>query len=122
MLTEKRRFTRIRFKMPAELTVNNQVFSFVQVDNLSVGGCLLEMDEFFDSGTPCRFWLPLEPVEPDLGVEAFGEIVRCEKGAVSIRFTSITPESLFHLHNIIRYNTHDLDRVDDEISKHPGLL
>ena len=122
MLTDKRRFTRIPFKMAAELTVNNQVFSFDQVDNLSVGGCLLEMNEVFESGTPCRFWLPLEPVDPDLGVEAFGEIVRCEKGAVGIRFTSITLESLFHVQNIIRYNTPDPDRVDDEISEHPGLL
>ena len=122
MSTEKRRFTRIGFKMAAELTVNNQVFSFDQVNNLSVGGCLLEMNDIFEAGTPCRFWLPLEPADPDLGVEVSGEIVRCEEGAVSVRFTRITPESLFHLQNIIRYNTPDPDRIDDEIGEHPGLL
>ncbi len=81
-----------------------------------MGGCLLAMNEVFESGTSCRFWLPLEPGDPDVGGEVFGEIVRCEQGTLSIRFTSITPDSLFYLQNIIRYNTPDPDRINKEIS------
>ncbi|MBV5318075.1 MAG: PilZ domain-containing protein [Desulfobulbaceae bacterium] len=119
---EKRRFTRIGFNMAAELTVNEQHYSFAQVGNLSVGGCLLETAEMLPAGASCRFWLPLEPTDPTLGVEVFGEIIRCDGETISVRFTRIDPESLFHLQNIIRYNAPDPDRVENEISKHLGLV
>ena len=42
-------------------------------------------------------------------------------GAGVIRFDSISPESLFHLHNLVRYNAPDPDRIDEEILHRPGL-
>lgn len=122
MSQEKRRFSRIRFNMAAELTVNERNYFFSQVDNLSVGGCLFEPVEEIQTGAPCRLWLPLEPADPKLGVEVFGEISRCGGGTVSVRFTRIDPESLFHLQNIIRYNSVDPERIEEEIKEHPGLL
>ena len=119
---EKRRFSRIGFDMAAYLTVNEQRYLFSEVGNLSVGGCLLFMsDMHFEKGTTCQFWLPLDPENPDLGIKVFGEIVRCDEESVSVLFTSIDPESLFHLHNVIRYNAPDPDVIDNEISEHPGL-
>ena len=118
---EKRRFSRIVFNMEAELTVNEQRYSFPQVNNLSVGGCLFETTEEFIEGTACRFWLPLQSGIPDLGVEVFGEIARCDGETVSVRFTRIDPDSLFMLQNIIRYNAPDPDQIEGEICKHPGL-
>ncbi len=122
MSTEKRRFSRIGFNMAAELTVHDHVYSFSQVDNLSVGGCLFKTAEDLEAGAACRLWLPLEPTDSELGVEVFGEIARCDRETVSVRFTRIDPESLFHLQNIIRYNAVDPDRIEDEISEHPGLI
>ena len=119
---EKRRFSRIVLNMAAELTVDDTVYSFMHVDNLSVGGCLLKTGECLREGTACRFWLPLEPADPHLSIEAFGEIVRCDGESVSVRFTRITPESLFHLQNVIRFNAPDPDRIDGEIMQHPGLV
>jgi hypothetical protein len=122
MPEEKRRFTRVRFNMAAELTVNNNVISFSSVENLSVGGCLLVTTVRLEVGANCLFWLPLEHENPDLGVEVFGEIARCNGESVSVRFTKITPESLFLLHNIIRFNAPDPDKIDNEISEHPGIM
>jgi len=121
MSEEKRRFTRVQFNMAADLTVNSKVISFSNVENLSVGGCLLVTSVRLEVGATCRFWLPLEQANPELGVEVFGEIARCDGESVSVRFTKITPESLFHLQNIIRFNAPDPDGIDNEISKHPGL-
>jgi hypothetical protein len=118
---EKRRFTRIRFNMAAELTVNDIAYSFSQVDNLSVGGCALETCLKVETGSSCRFWLPLEATTA-LGVEAHGKVVRCDGKAISIQFTRISPESLFHLQNIIRFNAPDPDRIEGEISERPGLV
>lgn len=123
MSTEKRRFSRIGFNMAAELTVvDDQVYSFSQVDNLSVGGCLFETTANLPVGAACRLWIPLEPTDPKLGVEVFGEIIRCDQGTVSVHFTRIDPDSLFHLQNIIRYNAVDPELIDGEIKKHPGLI
>ena len=65
MPTEKRRFSRIGFNMSAELTVEDRVYSFSRVANLSVGGCLFETGENLKVGAACRLWLPLEPTDPD---------------------------------------------------------
>lgn len=122
MSTEKRRFSRIGFNMVAELTVGDRVYSFSRVANLSVGGCLFETAENLKVGAVCRLWLPLEPTDPELGVEVFGEIARCADETISVQFTRIDPESLFHLQNIILYNAVDPDRIEDEINEHPGLI
>lgn len=119
---DKRRFSRIGFKMAAELTVDGRVYPFSQVNNLSIGGCLFETSEVFKEGTSCRFWLPLEATDADLGVEVFGEIVRCDGTIVSVRFTKIDPNSLFHLQNIIRYNAPDPEKIENEINEHPGIV
>lgn len=119
---EKRRFSRIGFGMAAELTVAGMVYPFAQVDNLSVGGCLLKTTLTFPQGAACRFWLPLETTSPELGVEVFGEIIRSDGEAVSVRFTKIAPDSLFHLQNLVRFNAPDPDRIEDEIARHPGLI
>ena len=56
-----------------------------------------------------------------IAVNIDGEIIRCDDDAVAIKFTRIDPDSLFHLQNIIRYNSPDADAIEDEIHKHPGL-
>jgi len=122
MSEEKRRFTRVQFNMAADLTVNSKVISFSNIENLSVGGCLLVTSVRLEVGATCRFWLPLDQANTELGVEVFGEIARCDGESVSVRFTKITPESLFHLQNIIRFNAPDPDGIDNEIGKHPGLM
>ena len=119
---EQRRFSRIGLDMAAYLTVNEQRYSFSEVGNISIGGCSLFMAEkHFEKGTPCQFRLPLDPENPGLGIEVLGEIVRCDGERVSVLFTSIDPESLYLLHNLIRYNAPDPDIIEKEISEHPGL-
>jgi hypothetical protein len=119
---EKRRFSRITLNMAAELTVGDTVYSFNQVNNISVGGCSLPTAADVPQGAACRFWLPLDAAGSGVGVEVYGEIVRCEEHSVGVRFTRITPESLFHLHNLIRFNAGDPDRIEEEISERPGLV
>jgi len=119
---EKRRFSRIALNMDADLMVDGVIHPFSQIENLGVGGCSLRTTIEFQVGAACRFWLPLKAVAQDLGVEVFGEIVRCDGQAIGVRFTKITPESLFHLQNLIRFNAPDPDRIEEEISRRPGLL
>ena len=73
------------------------------------------------TGTECRLWIPLDSTNPGLGVDVSGVVLRLSGDSMGIRFDTISPESLFHLHNLIRYNAPDPDRIDEEIVHHPGL-
>jgi len=122
MADEKRRFSRIVFKMNAEFAVRGKLFKVDEIANLSVGGCQLEIGEDFPAGTDCTLLIVLNPADRTMNVEVVGEVVRSMKGVVGIRFNSIGPEALVHLQNIIRYNAPDPDRIEEEIGKHPGLV
>ena len=121
MTRERRRFSRIPFNIEIEVAVDKGLFRSGTVLNLSIGGCLLKMSADLIPGTPCgvRFMLGQEGTGPELAMD--GTIVRSQPGTVAIRFTAIDPEGLFHLQNLIRYNSQDPDMVDDEIRNHPGL-
>ncbi len=119
MTDEKRRFSRIFFDVQAKLTVDGVVYSVEKIANLSVGGCLLEIDADFTLGSGCMFTIFLPHMAPE--VDVLGEIVRAGNGEVSLKFVTIEAEDLYHLQNIIRYNAENPDAVEEEISAHPGL-
>ena len=57
-----------------------------------------------------------------MNVSIRGEIIRCQDGIVAVKFTGIDPDSLFHLQNIIRYNSADPDIIEQEIKERPGII
>ena len=122
MVEDKRRFSRIFFNMPAELTVDDTSYTIEQIANLSIGGCLLKIKDDFPVGAECKITILLNDTSPDLKVEVNGEIVRNDAEAVGIKFTRINPDHLIHLQNIIRYNAEDPDKISEEIKRHPGLV
>ncbi|MBW2107645.1 MAG: PilZ domain-containing protein [Deltaproteobacteria bacterium] len=121
-MEEKRRFTRVPFKMEAEVRVGDMVYRSAEISNLSVGGCLLPICGDLQVGTQCRVKISLGGAGQDVAVVAEGLVVRIQRDAVAIKFTSVDPDSLFHLRNIIRYNSADPDAVDREIRDHSGIV
>ncbi len=117
---ERRRFTRLPFQKEALLELDRNQHQITQISNLGVGGCLLNVDGPLEAGKKCLLTIKLHHAAPNLEIN--GEIMRSSSQQTSIRFTSITPENLQHLHNIIRYNAESADIIDDEIKNHPGLL
>ncbi len=122
MMDEKRRFTRIPFKVKADLEVGSDKFQAPVIDDLSIGGCCLPVNTGLEAGAECRVGIIMENAENTLKVDVYGKIVRCSPDKVVIKFTKIDPDSLFHLQNIIRFNSPDADIIDQEIKKHPGLI
>ena len=122
MTDEKRRFSRIVFKMAAELTASGSVHKVDEITNLSVGGCQLNIGAEIASGTECTLLIILNPADRRMNVEVDGHVVRTVDGMVGVKFTSIGPDALSHLQNIIRYNSPDPDKIEDEIDEHPGLV
>ena len=122
MPSEKRKFSRISFRVAAEIQVEDATFTVQQIENISVGGCLFPSSRSFTVGAPCRVIISLDGTVDAPKVAVDGEIVRSDQEKIGIKFTGIEPDSLFHLHNILRYNAADPDRVEQEIDQHPGLV
>jgi hypothetical protein len=121
MPEEKRRFTRVPFRVSAEIMANGFACRAEEILNLSVGGCLLPVKADLEPGTECHFKIMMAGTTSELCIQVKGEIMRSDAGAVAVKFTEIDAESLFHLQNIIRYNSSDYEAVDREIRYHPGL-
>ena len=121
MPEEKRRFTRVSFSVKVELTADNVLYTAEEITNLSVGGCLLPIEADLEPGTVCLVKILLSGTDTEFLIEVEGNIVRCKSGTIAVRFTRIEPDNLFHLQNIVRYNSPDTDRVEQEISDHKGL-
>lgn len=98
------------------------MYTVNEISNLSVGGCLVPIKADVEPGTTCNVKILLSGTISDMSIEIDGEIKHSTPDAVAIRFTRIDPEGLFHLHNIVRYNSPDPDTIDREISEHPGLV
>jgi hypothetical protein len=122
MLDERRRFSRVRFQVEVEMSVNSIMYNAKEINNLSIGGCLLPIDANIEPGEKCQITIQLSGTSSELNVHVEGEIVRCSKRMVAVKFTRIDPDSLIHLQNIIRYNSPDPDTVEKEIHEHPGLV
>ncbi len=122
MTQEKRRFSRIYFRLEAEMITDDGLYRVEEVINLGVGGCLLPITEELKPGTVCQLKFILSGDSSELSIRVEGKIIRHEPGAVAVTFTQIDPDSLFHLQNMIRYNSQDPEAVEQEILEHPGLL
>jgi PilZ domain-containing protein len=122
MPKEKRRFTRVPFRVRAEIMANGFSYRAEEILNLSVGGCLLPVKADLETGTECHLKIIMAGTTSELSIKVKGDIMRCEAGAVAFKFTGIDRESLFHLHNIIRYNSPDYEAVEREIRYHPCLI
>ncbi len=121
MSDEKRQFTRVQFKVKAEIIVKDVKYATDQISNLSVGGCLLPIKAKLEPESPCRVNILMSGANSELKVRVDGKIIRRDQGTVAVRFTGIDPDSLLHLKNIILYNSPDSQTVEQEIQRHPGL-
>ena len=122
MSDEKRRFTRVPFSVEAEIAVGDASYKADEIKNLSVGGCLLSMPGEFDAGAPCHVTIQLSGTSSELRVEVEGEVVRSGSREIAIKFTGVDIDSLFHLQNIVRYNSPDPDVVEAELRAHLGIV
>ena len=122
MSDEKRRFSRFPFKMNGVLTVQENSYEIQEIENLSIGGCLLSVEEALKEGSPCNLEIILGSRGDGPVINVKAVIVRFEKGRVALKFTGIDPDSLFHLQKVAMYNASDSDKVEKEIDDHPGLV
>jgi len=119
----KRRFSRIPLHFPATLIVaNTEVYDIHELTNLSIGGCLVPLDEDIIEGTCCTITIRLAGGLGNTPVNVAGEVVRHDRNYIAVKFTRISPGDLYHLQNLIRYNAPDPDMIEEEIQNNPGIF
>lgn len=104
MSEEKRRSSRIFFDMPAVLSVSGSSYSVQQIANLSVGGCLLEIEDHIPVGRECEIRILIDGTPQGMKVDANGVIVRNDDETVGIKFTLMDSEHACHLKNIVKFS------------------
>lgn len=121
-MENKRRFTRVTFKALTRIDFEHTAYTVGEIYNLSIGGCLLQIDPVPEPGTRCTITIRLSETDDSVAVRVKGEVVRSVSGMLAMKFIQIDPDSLFHLRNIIRYNAEDSRAIEEEIEKHPGIM
>lgn len=119
---KNRKYTRITLNFNADLKINHQWLRQNKILDLSLGGCLLQVEEEFDSNAPCQVEIALGDGDNPLKIKVKGRVVRSMPGNLSLKFTEIGLESFHHLQNLIRYNAPDPDRISKELEEHQGLI
>jgi hypothetical protein len=121
MGTENRRFSRFKYKMPAELETDGEIIHIDEISDLGIGGCLLPVKMNKNPGTFCTLKIRLGSDDFAPLITIGCEIARLQDNCTALKFIRIDPESLAHLHRIALYNSPDPEMIEEEIRRHPGL-
>lgn len=111
---ERRRFSRIDFHRPAELTVGEASAASCGVLDLSLAGALVEVPAGFAAapGDRCRLRVHL-----GLGtcVEMDGVVVHRRAGTLGVRCTGIDLDGISHLRRLVELNLGDRSQLLREL-------
>lgn len=119
-MPHRREFSRVQVSPVIDLTVNGSAIADAQVGNLSLRGLLVLTAQRPPAESPAVLSLRLDGMAAE--VRATGRVVRNTDEGFAVRFTEIVGvDSLEHLRNLIRYNSHDPNQVEDEFRNHLGL-
>jgi len=119
-MEDKRRFTRIIFSTPAQLTVGSNSYNTHLID-LSLKGALVKAEQDLTGfvGQDCSLSFTLPSSEIVIDIEA--SITHVEHNNVGMVCTKIDLDSVSHLKRLIALNLGDEDLLDRELSSlsHP---
>lgn len=120
MIEERREFSRVHTKI--RVTMESQAVVEGHSEDVSMNGVLVACNgEGLTVGSPCELHLYLNEPEAPIELRASGIVRRADAARVAVEFTSIDFESYEHLRALVVFNSHDPDRVMDELGNHLGI-
>jgi hypothetical protein len=110
----KRRDSRVPFHAVVSLAfADGGTFSNCEIRDLSLRSIFIEGVDGRGVGETCRLELCLTGTSSRTCLSIEGTVVRRQEAGIAVRFTSMDPDSFFHLQNIIYYNSEDADTLQD---------
>lgn len=112
---ERRRFSRISFHRPAQLSVGGAT-TVCGVLDVSLKGALLEAPQFFTAERDATCSLVIRLDGADALIQLDGKVAHHEGTKVGVRCTSIDLESIGHLRRVLELNLGDEDLLHRELA------
>ncbi len=116
-----REFTRVSIHVQEEVKVDGKVIKTDETRDLSLKGVFVSCNQALPSGTDCEVSLKLVGSELPIEIDIKGKVGRSSESGMAVEFTEIDLESYDHLQNLVKYNAHNEDQVEQEIKDHLGL-
>ena len=113
---EKRSFTRIPLQAKALVRAKDTTVIGV-IDNLSLNGIFLKTPEKLRVNRVVKIELLFTGTSSQLSILLNGRIIRHENIGMAIQFKDIDLDAFFHLENLIKYNTDEIDKVRQEFQQ-----
>ncbi len=121
-----REFTRVKIGVKVDMSTSNGAWAKGTVLDLSGNGVFFSCDQRVEAmaaercGT-CLVTMHLDVCGAPILVEAGGKVTRVDDKGMAVEFNGIDMDSLEHLHNLVRFNSPDTDKVEEEFESHIGL-
>lgn len=116
----RREFSRVAVQLRTEVVADGVTHLDGTMESLSLKGGFFRVAAPPAQGAECDVRLHLEGTE--IEVHARGKVVRSGPDGCAIQFFEIVgADCLDHLRNLIRFNTHTPDQVEQEFHDHLGL-
>jgi hypothetical protein len=113
-MNSDRRFSRVPFRIEAEIQSDNGIF-YGDVRNLSLKGMLVAVPESHPVGEVVDIKIFLAHDDPMVMIEVVGEVVRADAEGIAVKFTRVDLDSFTHLRNVVSLNSGNDDAVMDEL-------
>ena len=117
----RREFTRVRVSLEVEVSAEDRTTIQAPARDLSLNGVYVPCTGRLPVETTCKVELVLDNPGSPLKLEVQGRVSRADDDGMAIEFTGVPLDDLEHLRNLIRYNTDDIDSVEEEFDSHLGL-
>ena len=118
---DNREFTRVDIHILATLKTRDKQTVSAGTHDISMKGMFVRSKTKWTLGTECEVQLTLEGQNPPVNLEVKGRVQRVTQEGMAILFTEVGLEAYEHLHNLVLFNTDDLEKTEQEFSNHLGL-
>lgn len=106
----KRRGTRVRFNVNAELSYDDKTIRG-EVRNLSLKGMLVDVNTTVPENTDLAIIIYLAGSSSTLTLDMKGVVIRCDHNGLAVLFKEIDVESFIHLRSVVGYNEGNEDKI-----------
>jgi hypothetical protein len=118
----RREFTRVPLHLDVEITPTHTTSTPPQVKDVSLKGLYLHCENPLPLGATCRIALLLGDKDKPVRIEVGGTVARVDTTGMGLEITEIIGiESFEHLRNLVRYNSPDINQVEQEFHDHLGI-
>ncbi len=118
---EQREFTRVQVPLKGDIHFGDVAKKGLAIRNLSLKGLFLVGGPGFPKGAECDLVIRLEGASPAVEVRVRGRVARSTAAGMGIEFLRVGLDGFEHLKNLVRYNSEQVEQVEEEFDSHQGL-